>query len=342
MAMQARTFEDSEAVRSRVPLWVAIVSPSGAGKTYSALRLATGIQRVAGGDIWGIDSEAKRMLHYADDFRFRHLPFAAPFSPDDYLQAIEHCVRKGARTVIVDSASHEHEGAGGVLEMHTAETDRLVKAWNSTPDAVTMAAWKKPKSRRRGVINALMQLPVNFIFCFRAKDKLKPNAKGKPEKIGWMPIAGEEWIYEMTIKALLLPMADGVPEWQPARQSEKEMVKIPKQFRDLFASKHQLCEDDGEFLARWAEGIVVLGEIARTLVAEVNAADEAGLKALRPRIEGAGKDLNKGEVGAIRNAVLARREVLAGAKQAVAKPVEQVNEETGEVSTPERQPGDET
>lgn len=333
MAMQASEFVDSEAVRSSVPLWVAIVSPSGAGKTYSALRLATGIQRVVGGDIWGIDSEAKRMLHYADDFRFRHVPFGAPFSPSRYLQAVEHCVARGARTIIIDSTSHEHEGPGGVLEMHSAETERLVEAWKSNADAVNQAAWKKPKQERRRVINALQQMPVNFIFCFRAKEKMKIEKGKSPEKKGWLPIAGEEWIYEMTIKALLLPMADGVPEWQPARQSEKEMVKIPKQFRDLFASKHQLCEDDGEFLARWAEGVVVLGELAKSLVAEVNAADEAGLKALRPKLEGAGKDLSKGEVGAIRNAVLARREVLAAAKQgpspaAVAQ------------STEERQPGE--
>src|SRR5262245_58925915 len=110
---------------SRTPLLVGLVGPSGTGKTCSALRLATGIQAVAGGDIFMLDSEARRGLHYADQFKFRHVPFAPPFGPLDYLAGLEYCVSRGAGTVIVDSTSHEHEGPGGVLEMHEAELDRI-------------------------------------------------------------------------------------------------------------------------------------------------------------------------------------------------------------------------
>ena len=81
----ARVFEDRPATRERTPLLVGLVGPSGSGKTYSALRLATGFQRVTGGDIYFIDTEARRALHYADSFNFRHLPFGAPFGSLDYL-----------------------------------------------------------------------------------------------------------------------------------------------------------------------------------------------------------------------------------------------------------------
>ena len=77
----ARTFDDRPATREATPLLVGLVGPSGAGKTFSALRLATGVQRVVGGDIYFIDTEARRGLHYAERFTFRHLPFGAPFSP---------------------------------------------------------------------------------------------------------------------------------------------------------------------------------------------------------------------------------------------------------------------
>jgi ABC-type oligopeptide transport system ATPase subunit len=107
--MTERKFDDTPAVRRAVPLHLGLVGPSGSGKTYSALRLATGIQSIYGGDIFGIDSEANRMLHYADKFKFRHVPFAAPFDPLSYLAAVEHCVKKGAKTIIIDSASHLHE-----------------------------------------------------------------------------------------------------------------------------------------------------------------------------------------------------------------------------------------
>src|SRR5262245_49677002 len=123
--MSNRTFESKPAVREQTPLLLGLVGPSGTGKTFSALRLATGIQRVSGGDIFMIDTEAKRGLHYAERFKFQHLSFASPFSPLDYMAAVEHCVSKGARIVLIDSLSHEHEGPGGVLEMHEAELNRL-------------------------------------------------------------------------------------------------------------------------------------------------------------------------------------------------------------------------
>src|SRR4029079_18921024 len=114
--MTIRSFDDKPAVRERVPLLVGLVGPSGGGKTFSALRLAKGFQRVTGSEVYFIDTEARRALHYADRFQFRHVAFGAPFGPLDYLAAIQHCVAKGAKTIIVDSMSHEHEGPGGVLE----------------------------------------------------------------------------------------------------------------------------------------------------------------------------------------------------------------------------------
>src|SRR5438128_3503645 len=103
-----RTFEDRPAVREATPLLVGLIGPSSSGKTFSALRLATGIQRVSGGEIFVIDTEARRALHYAEKFTFRHVPFGAPFGPLDYLTAIEHCIARGAKTIVVDSISHEN------------------------------------------------------------------------------------------------------------------------------------------------------------------------------------------------------------------------------------------
>lgn len=252
----SRTFEDKPAVRQQTPLLTGIMGPSGSGKTFSALRLATGIQRVTGGDIFGIDTEARRMLHYADRFRFRHLEFKAPFGSLDYLAAAEHCVVKGGKIVIVDSTSHEHEGPGGVLETHEQEVERISKAWGCPPGKAQIAAWGKPKSERRRFINTILQLPCSFIFCFRAKEKLK-IVKGKdPEQLGWMPIAGDELVYEMTLNCLLLPNSRGYPCWQSEYPGERLMMKLPDQFVHLFQDPNgtQLSEDLGEQLARWAAG----------------------------------------------------------------------------------------
>lgn len=243
---QTRSFDDKPAVREQTPLLVGLMGPSGGGKTFSALRLATGIQRVVGGDIGFVDTEARRALHYADQFKFRHLDFRAPFGPLDYLAAIEHFVNKGVRTVIVDSMSHEHEGPGGVLEMHDAEMGGDFKK--------SMIAWKKPKAERRRMINTILQMPINFIFCFRAKEKLKVKKGTEPEQMGFMPIAGEEFVFEMTANALLLPNAGGVPTWVSDFQGEKMMMKLPTQFLKLFETPRPMDEALGESMARWSLG----------------------------------------------------------------------------------------
>jgi AAA domain-containing protein len=250
----SRRFEDKAAVRSSVPLLVGLVGPSGSGKTMSALRLATGMQRVAGGDIGGIDTEASRMLHYADLFKFRHLDFGAPFSPLDYLEAVEHFARKGVRTIIIDSGSHMHEGPGGLLEAHDAETERLAKAWGISRDKAQMSGWQKPKSDLRRFLNSVLQLKVNTIWCFRAKEKVKLEGSGPPKALGFMPVIGDEVLYEMTLNCLLYPNSGGVPSWQPAEMGEKAVIKLPVQFKALFAQRKPLDEETGAALASWASG----------------------------------------------------------------------------------------
>lgn len=251
----ARTFTDVLAVREKTPILVGLIGPSGTGKTYSALRLATGMQRLSGGDIFVIDTEARRSLHYADKFKFRHVAFGAPFSPLDYLAAIEHCLKKGARTIIVDSMSHEHEGPGGVLEMHEAALDKMAGNDFAKRNKMTMLAWGKPKQQRRRLINSILQMECNFLFCFRAKEKIRLQPGRDPIALGFQGISGDEWIYEMQLKCLLLPGCDGVPTWQSEMPGEKQMIKIPSQFRGIFGGKPvQLSEEVGEAIAKWAEG----------------------------------------------------------------------------------------
>lgn len=246
---EARTFEDSPAVRKSVPLLIGLNGPSSSGKTFSALRLATGIQRVASGEIWYIDTEASRSLHYADKFKFRHVPFGAPFGPSDYLAAIQHCVSKGAKTIVIDSASHLHEGPGGVLEMHEQELQRL-----GGGQAVNFLAWAKPKAELRRFINSVLQMHVNLIFCFRAKEKLKIEKGKDPKALGFMPIASEEFMYEMTLNVLLYPSSGGVPTWKSGEIGENAVIKLPEQFRKVFSAESPLDEETGEKLARWAAG----------------------------------------------------------------------------------------
>jgi hypothetical protein len=244
-----RTFTSRIATREKTPLLVGLVGPSSSGKTCSALRLATGFQRVTGGEIFVIDTEAGRSTQYADKFRFNHVPFGAPFGPLDYLEAVSYCVGLGATTIVIDSMSHEHEGPGGVLEMHAEEHRRL-----GGSKKTQMLAWNKPKSERRRFINTLLQVNCNFIFCFRAKEKMKIEQGKDPVPLGFQPIGGDEWMYEMTLNCLLLPRCNGVPTWQSAQVGEQQIMKLPEQFLAIFGDKPQLSELVGETMAKWASG----------------------------------------------------------------------------------------
>lgn len=236
------------------------MGPSGGGKTYSALSLATGIQSVVGGDIYGVDTEAKRMLHYADQFKFKHVPFEAPFGSLDYLECLKWCVSQGARVIVVDSLSHEHSGPGGYLDLQDQEMRRMAGddygTWKA--EKYKMLSWAKPSANRRRFIDGLLQLPASFVFCFRAKEKIKPerNDRGKTEikELGWMPIAGEEFVFEMTACCLLPPAARGVPRWQAEFDGERSMMKLPSQFMGLLDNGRPLMAEHGKRMAEWARG----------------------------------------------------------------------------------------
>lgn len=256
---QNRNFQIIPAVRKSVPLLIGLFGASGSGKTFSALRLAHGIQRVCPGDILFIDSENNRALHYADSFTFSHIPFDPPFGSLDYLEVLEFAASKKPSCVVIDSFSHEHEGIGGHNDLHEKELDRIAGTDWQKRDRVKMFAWAKPKAARRTLLNGLLRLNVNIIFCFRAKETSKPikNKDGKTEvaQMGFMPITGQEFPFEMTINCLLPPHSDGYPKWNSQQRGENMMMKLPHQFKNIFDKPDvQLNEDIGERLAIWAKG----------------------------------------------------------------------------------------
>lgn len=273
----ARLFTHRRATRDKTPLLVGLVGPSSSGKTYSALRLASGFQRVTPGKIFVIDTEAGRAKLYADEFVFEHVPFGAPFAPYDYLDVIKYCIEQGATSIVIDSMSHEHEGPGGLLEMHAEEHKRL-----GGKPSTSGFAWTKPKSEHRRLINTILQFSCDFIFCFRARQKLDWNVKdasGKrldPVPLGFMPIGDETWMYESTMQALLLPGSRGVPTWKSDMPGEKEhVIKMPGFFEKIFASNPQLSEDVGEQMARWALGTSAISpKAAKDLIADYIACSE--------------------------------------------------------------------
>lgn len=277
--MSERKFEYNDAKLESLSLLLSLIGPSFSGKTYSALRLATGIQQVSGGDIAVIDTENKRAAHYADEFKFKHMPFPPPFRPDDYLVALDECVKRGAKVAIVDSGSHCWESEGGVLEWHERELDRMAGNDWKKRDACNFAAWIKPKQSYNHLVQTMLQMDLHMLWCFRAKKKMEFRKGEKPKEMGFQSIAGSEMMYEFQLQALLYPGSGGVPEWKPTLPGERMVSKLPKQFTHIFAESQPLSEDIGKQLAEWAAGSAPADaptdEDLLAVIAAINEADSA-------------------------------------------------------------------
>ncbi len=233
-------FDFQPAVRENVSLLIALAGASGSGKTYSALRLAMGLAPT--GKIAFIDTEARRGLHYADQFQFIHADMRPPFRPENFLAGIKAAEKSGAEVIIIDSFSHEYDGEGGIMDWAT----EIEAAGTKSP-----GNWKVPKLAHKKLMNALLQLRASVIFCLRADEKIKiaKDDRGKTvvEQLGWMPIAEKRFIFEMTASFTLIPNQPGVPQFDLPH-------KLQKQHRHMFPAGQPIGEDAGRALAAWARG----------------------------------------------------------------------------------------
>lgn len=242
------TFQFKRAIRENVGLIIGLAGGTGSGKTYTAMRLASGIS----GDkpFAVIDTEAGRAKHYADAFRFDHGDLMPPFRPSAYQEAIVAADKAGYPVIVVDSMSHEHAGDGGILDMQEAEYQRL-----GAREAVKMLSWAKPKGEHKKMVQKLLQIRAHLILCFRAEEKIE-MVKGADGKVvvqkkvsatgldGWVPICEKTLPFEATCSFLLLASTPGIPL----------PIKLQAQHRDLFPLDKPITEESGKRLAAWATG----------------------------------------------------------------------------------------
>jgi len=249
------TFRYKPAHRENEPVRLGLAGPSRSGKTKSALRIASGM---VGGDnskIFGIDTERGGLKNYADDFPgFMVTPLTPPFSPERYLEAMRDAGAAGAQVVIVDSASHEHSGEGGILDSFEVELARMAGDDYGKREAMKFAAWIKPKMRHEKFVQSILLLPFHQIYCFRAKEKLKMvrNPKGKMEPVsqGYQPIITDGFEYEMHSLILLGENSKGVPDL--TAQATGLRAPVDRFLEE--AKGRSLDEEFGRKLAAWARG----------------------------------------------------------------------------------------
>jgi len=247
------SFELRPAVRENVPLLIGLAGGTGSGKTFSAMRLAKGLSD--GQPFAVIDTESGRAKAYADEFKFDHGELIAPFTPDSYARAIVSVdALKKYPVIVVDSASHEYAGDGGVLDMQEEELSRMAGQDYQKRESCKMASWVKPKMAHKAYMAKLLQIRAHLILCFRAEPKtemLKEGGKwvvrpkvGLTGLDGWFPICEKNMPYELTAYFLLLADRPGVPH----------PIKLMDKHRGFFPMDKPITEAAGAGLAEWARG----------------------------------------------------------------------------------------
>lgn len=187
------------ATREKLKLRLAIDGPTGSGKTYTALRIASAL----GGRIAVIDTENRSASKYVgesvDDktWEFDVCELAdGQYSPNSYIQAIRDAERSGYDVLIIDSLSHAWDGAGGALDMVDRKTA-------SDPRGNSFTAWREITPQHRALVQSLLSCKCHLIVTMRSKMEyvLQTNERGKmvPTKIGLKPIQREGVEYEFDI-----------------------------------------------------------------------------------------------------------------------------------------------
>jgi hypothetical protein len=255
-----RSWEIRDGVRKNTALLIGLAGPSGSGKTYSALRLATGIAKVYGGKpIVVIDTEARRALHYADKFKFKHIDFAPPFSSDDYRDAIDAAAKIDPGCIVIDSMTHEHSGEGGMLDFVEAWLDKRAGDDFAKRKAMGQLAFAAAKGPRKKMEGAIVQISGRcpMILCYRAKEKLDfkhKDSKGQPTELGFQSDTTGDLLFDMTQQFLLLPNCKGKPIFTTSISGESKQIKTPEQFTDYMKEGETITEAVGERMARWVIG----------------------------------------------------------------------------------------
>lgn len=230
-------FQVKKAKREKIYCKIALMAPSGGGKTYSSLRLATGmakeIEKETGkkARILMGNTEQKRGYYYANEFDYDIVDIEAPHNPEKYVEFIEFAVKEGYDILILDSSSHEWEGRGGCLELQQQAGG-------------TYQAWGKVTPRHNKFIEAIADSPIHMIVTMRGKDQYEMTSddRGKKtvQKLGVGAKQRDGFEYEFTCTFLI--------------DQKTSMAEAQKDNTHIFEHETAtlLSESYGEKIMQWA------------------------------------------------------------------------------------------
>ena len=260
-----------KAVREDIWLKTLLIAPSGGGKSYSALRMATGVANAMTKDFGNeeriafIGTEQKRDLYYADEFDYDILQLNKPFTPESYIDAIDQALDGGYKIIVIDSLTHEWKGTGGVLEIH------------SKIPGNSYTAWGKVTPRHEAFLDKIIDSQAHIFATVRGKDKYtveEVNGKSVPVKIalGYEQREGLEYLFTCSFNI----------------DQNTNIADSVKDNTHLFESMNKvLDEKDGVRLYDWAKGA------DQSAIDEIKKSVEDGKKIMKENEQKEAEELSK-------------------------------------------------
>jgi hypothetical protein len=219
-----------KAMRSKCKIKLGVQGSSGSGKTYSSLLLAYGLTN-DWSKIAVIDTENGSAHLYAHLGDYRVLNLSAPYSPERYIEAIQLAEQEGYECLVIDSLSHEWNGSGGILDIH------------SNIPGNSFTAWSKVTPRHNACIQAILNCNMHVIATLRSKTEYvmnERNGKQLPEKVGLKATQRDDTDYEFTIVFEL---------------NQQHLAMVSKDRTGIFKNTHELKinSDTGMLIKEWCE-----------------------------------------------------------------------------------------
>lgn len=252
-------FQVKKATREKIYVKIALMAPSGGGKTYGSLRLSKGmaeeIERETGkkAKILMANTESKRGYYYANEFDYDIVDIDPPHNPEKYVELIEFAVKEGYDILIIDSSSHEWEGKGGCLELQQQAGG-------------TYQSWAKVTPRHNKFINAIADSPIHIIATMRGKDQYEMNkderGKTSVQKLGVGARQRDGFEYEFSCTFLI--------------DQKTNTAEVQKDNTHIFDSEGPtvLSESHGVKIMQWANSGEGYTPVVRKEEDAVNNAEE--------------------------------------------------------------------
>lgn len=245
-----------KAERKKSKLRLCLTGVSGAGKTYSALRLATGL----GGKIAFIDTEAGSAQLYSNVADFDVMELSAPYSPSRYIDAINQAELAGYDVLIIDSLSHAWAAEGGVLDM----VDKISQSSNSKN---SFTSWNKGTKEQNNLVSKILSSSLHIICCLRSKTAYElvdtGNGRKAPKKFGLAPVQRENLEYEFTAVIDI--------------SRDSHLAVISKNRTSLFSDETPflITEETGkEFISWLDQGVNEKDKISQEMLDKINSCNK--------------------------------------------------------------------